>query len=61
MNTNYIKFHCTYKNGRVITTQVCEKCKMSLTCDLYATMLDEEGDCYDMPKSKNVLEIEYET
>lgn len=53
MDTAYIKFHCTYTNGRIVSIETCEKCRMSLTCDIYATMLDEEGDCYDIPESKN--------
>lgn len=53
MNVVNIKFHCTYTNGRIVSIETCEKCRMSLTCDIYATMLDEEVDNYDIPELKN--------
>jgi hypothetical protein len=40
----YRKFHCTYRSSRLMTIENCQICRRSDNCDIYATMLDEEGD-----------------
>lgn len=44
-NFTYRKFSCKYRNGRLITLEICERCRKSHKCDVYATVLDDdEGD-----------------
>jgi hypothetical protein len=40
----YKRFHCSYLGGRIITIEKCERCKMSLKCDIYAIMLDDSEE-----------------
>ena len=45
MGERKLQFPCIYRNNEYVDIDECQCCKSNTSCDIYATMLDEEYEC----------------
>ena len=45
MGESRLQFPCIYRNNEYVNIDECQCCKSNDSCDIYATMLDEEYEC----------------